>query len=211
MEVGAFVGSIMASLFVSVASVEKTSLKVSSNKISYDPGSHYPYVDTENEEIIGYYVGGKNLDADFEEKPTTVDDADVNTPDDWMCRHNSLIRLTGRHPFNCEPPLSLLYKKGFITPQAIHYVRTHGSTPHHVTWENWVIHVGGLSAPLNITMADLIGMPLQSLPVTLVCCGNRRKEQNMIKQTIGFNWGAAGVSTAGFLIVSHEYSRFIYF
>ena len=31
--------------------------------------------------------------------------------------------------------------------------------------------------------------------VLLVCAGNRRKEQNMVKQTIGFNWGAAGLGT----------------
>ncbi|KAK9270429.1 hypothetical protein L1049_026008 [Liquidambar formosana] len=36
----------------------------------------------------------------------------------------------------------------------------------------------------------------REFPVTLVCAGNRRKEQNMVKQTIGFNWGAAGVSTS---------------
>ena len=44
-------------------------------------------------------------------------------------------------------------------------------------------------------MQDIMSLPHRSIPVTLVCCGNRRKEQNMIKQTIGFNWGAAGVST----------------
>ena len=32
--------------------------------------------------------------------------------------------------------------------------------------------------------------------VLLVCAGNRRKEENLVKQTIGFNWGAAGVSTS---------------
>lgn len=33
-------------------------------------------------------------------------------------------------------------------------------------------------------------------PVTLVCAGNRRKEQNVVRKTKGFSWGAAGVSTA---------------
>jgi len=35
-------------------------------------------------------------------------------------------------------------------------------------------------------------------PVTLVCAGNRRKEQNVVKKSKGFSWGAAGVSTALF-------------
>jgi nitrate reductase (NAD(P)H) len=33
-------------------------------------------------------------------------------------------------------------------------------------------------------------------PITLVCAGNRRKEQNQVRKTKGFSWGAAGVSTA---------------
>eukprot|EP00227_Mantoniella_beaufortii_P020711 CAMPEP_0197602056 /NCGR_PEP_ID=MMETSP1326-20131121/36451_1 /TAXON_ID=1155430 /ORGANISM="Genus nov. species nov., Strain RCC2288" /LENGTH=113 /DNA_ID=CAMNT_0043169353 /DNA_START=69 /DNA_END=407 /DNA_ORIENTATION=- len=34
------------------------------------------------------------------------DRKDINTPDNWVPRHPRLIRLTGTHPFNCEPPLS---------------------------------------------------------------------------------------------------------
>ena len=42
-------------------------------------------------------------------------------------------------------------------------------------------------------------------PVTLVCAGNRRKEQNMVRKSKGFSWGAAGVSTALFtgVFMSH--------
>lgn len=37
-----------------------------------------------------------------------------------------------------------------------------------------------------------------TMPVTLVCAGNRRKEQNVVKKSLGFSWGAAGISTALF-------------
>ena len=37
-----------------------------------------------------------------------------------------------------------------------------------------------------------------TFPVTLVCAGNRRKEQNQVRKSKGFSWGAAGVSTALF-------------
>ena len=37
-----------------------------------------------------------------------------------------------------------------------------------------------------------------TIPMTLVCAGNRRKEQNMIQKGLGFSWGAGGVSTALF-------------
>ncbi len=40
--------------------------------------------------------------------------------------------------------------------------------------------------------------PTYTLPITLVCAGNRRKEQNMVAKGLGFNWGAAGVSTGLF-------------
>lgn len=35
-------------------------------------------------------------------------------------------------------------------------------------------------------------------PITLVCAGNRRKEQNVVRKSKGFSWGAAGLSTALF-------------
>lgn len=41
-----------------------------------------------------------------------------------------------------------------------------------------------------------MAMPAREIPVTLVCAGNRRKEENLVKQTIGFNWGAAGLGTS---------------
>lgn len=35
-------------------------------------------------------------------------------------------------------------------------------------------------------------------PITLVCAGNRRKEQNTVRKSKGFSWGPAGLSTALF-------------
>ena len=121
---------------------------------------------------------------------------DVGTPDEWLPRDGRLVRLTGRHPFNVEPPLSVLNKTRFITPSSLHYVRNHGACP-RLTWEDHTVIVGGMvNRPLELTMDELIAIaPSREIPVTLVCAGNRRKEQNMIRQTIGFNWGPAGVST----------------
>jgi nitrate reductase (NAD(P)H) len=58
-----------------------------------------------------------------------IDPRDADTPDDWVPRHPELIRLTGRHPFNVEPPLDRLMQHGLITPQALHFVRDHGAVP----------------------------------------------------------------------------------
>ena len=124
------------------------------------------------------------------------DHRDVGTPDEWIPRDGKLVRLTGRHPFNVEPPLSVHQKFKFITPTCLHYVRNHGACP-NLKWDEHRVRVGGDLTPnkLDLSMDDLVAMPARELPVTLVCAGNRRKEQNMIRQTIGFNWGAGGVST----------------
>lgn len=55
--------------------------------------------------------------------PDRIDDKDKGTPDDWVPRHPSILRLTGRHPLNCEPPMNELMKAGFITPVSLHIVK----------------------------------------------------------------------------------------
>eukprot|EP00548_Thalassiothrix_antarctica_P012466 CAMPEP_0194159262 /NCGR_PEP_ID=MMETSP0152-20130528/77729_1 /TAXON_ID=1049557 /ORGANISM="Thalassiothrix antarctica, Strain L6-D1" /LENGTH=797 /DNA_ID=CAMNT_0038868805 /DNA_START=962 /DNA_END=3355 /DNA_ORIENTATION=- len=121
---------------------------------------------------------------------------DKGTPDEWVPRDGKLVRLTGRHPFNVEPPLSVHKANPFITPSCLHYVRNHGACP-KLDWKTHTISIGGVStpAPYEIGMEQLAAMEPRELPVTLVCAGNRRKEQNMIRQTIGFNSGPSGCST----------------
>lgn len=126
-----------------------------------------------------------------------VDKRDEGTSDHWVKRHPDLIRLTGRHPFNGEPSLPRLLQHGFLTPTSIHYVRNHGYVPQAV-YDEWEVEVCGLvKRPQVFRMRQLVEefRPRQ-LPVTLVCAGNRRKEQNMVKQTKGFNWGPAAVGTS---------------
>ena len=52
---------------------------------------------------------------------------------------------------------------------------------------------------MTLTLRQLISEYEQiTCPITLVCAGNRRKEQNQVRKSKGFSWGAAGVSTALF-------------
>jgi nitrate reductase (NAD(P)H) len=60
---------------------------------------------------------------------TAVDAKDADTPDNWVPRDPRIVRLTGRHPLNCEPAMQDLMAAGFITPPSIHYVRNHGAVP----------------------------------------------------------------------------------
>ena len=74
------------------------------------------------------------------------------------------LRLTGRHPFNCEPPLQRLKEGGFLTPPTLHYVRNHGAVPvtyktpdeRQKVWSDWRIKIHGLvDAPLEISMDEV--------------------------------------------------------
>lgn len=134
--------------------------------------------------------------------PTHVLDIDKDTPDSLVPRDPRLIRLTGVHPFNVEAPLSALFDEGFLTSPELFYVRNHGYVP-HVTDEEipeWEFSVEGLvDKPMTITLRQLMTEYGQiTCPVTLVCAGNRRKEQNVVRKSKGFSWGAAGLSTALF-------------
>ncbi|GLT84994.1 hypothetical protein SLE2022_031970 [Rubroshorea leprosula] len=148
--------------------------------------------DEENENRYEDLVAKSKYDLE----PSILDPRDEGTSDNWIKRNSTMVRLTGKHPFNSEPPLNRLMHHGFITPVPLHYVRNHGAVPKG-SWDEWTVEVTGLvKRPTVFTMDQLVSeFPNRELPVTLVCAGNRRKEQNMVKQTIGFNWGAAGIST----------------
>ncbi|KHN97872.1 Nitrate reductase [Metarhizium album ARSEF 1941] len=125
---------------------------------------------------------------------------DLKTPDSHVERDARLIRLTGTHPFNCEPPLSDLYDEGFLTSEDLHYVRNHGPVPKcdDDTMNQWEVAVEGLvENPFSLSVGELIAEYEQlTYPITLVCAGNRRKEQNVVRKSKGFSWGPAGLSTA---------------
>ncbi|XP_020109409.1 nitrate reductase [NADH]-like [Ananas comosus] len=132
-----------------------------------------------------------------EVEPSVQDPRDEGTSDRWVRRNPSLIRLTGKHPFNSEPPLPRLMHHGFLTPAPLHYVRNHGPVP-RADWSAWTVEVAGLvRRPARLTMDQLVrDFPPVEIPVTLVCAGNRRKEHNMARQTVGFSWGPGAVSTS---------------
>ncbi|KAF3904767.1 hypothetical protein ABW20_dc0102488 [Dactylellina cionopaga] len=125
---------------------------------------------------------------------------DKDTPDNWVARDPRLIRLTGVHPFNVEAPLTDLFDSGFITPTELFYVRNHGAVPQVQDSEipDWEISIEGLvENPITLTFKQILTDFEQiTVPITMVCAGNRRKEQNMVRKSKGFSWGAAGVSTA---------------
>ncbi|KAG4954646.1 hypothetical protein JHK87_040240 [Glycine soja] len=131
-----------------------------------------------------------------EMEDSILDPRHEGTADEWVPRNASMVRLTGKYPFNAEAPLPRLMHHGFITPVPLHYVRSHGSVVKG-KFEDWTVEVTGLvKNPTRLTLETLLkSFPQREFPATLVCAGNRRKEQNMVKQSNGFNWGCGGTST----------------
>ncbi|KAG7024645.1 hypothetical protein SDJN02_13463, partial [Cucurbita argyrosperma subsp. argyrosperma] len=156
--------------------------------------------------VLSHFSSDDDNDSDFNDlirkglselEPSIHDPRDSGTADGWIERNASMVRLTGKHPFNSEPPLPRLMHHGFITPVPLHYVRNHGPVP-MANWNDWTVEICGLvKKPTRFTMDQLVNdFRSREFPVTLVCAGNRRKEQNMVKKTIGFNWGGGGISTS---------------
>ncbi|KAI0327001.1 hypothetical protein GY45DRAFT_48029 [Cubamyces sp. BRFM 1775] len=145
----------------------------------------------------------KGLDSDaYEQLEARLSVDDQDTPDSWIPRSAELRRLTGKHPLNAEPDLLRLFEAGIITPTKLHFVRNHAAVP-QLHWETHTVLIYAepaelLSKPREWTMDELTSgdFKIIEIPVTIGCDGNRRREVNMIKRTVGFNWTASGVSTS---------------
>lgn len=131
---------------------------------------------------------------DWHRPAKDIDDKDAGTPDSWIPRNPSVLRLTGRHPLNCEPPMDQLMDAGFVTPVSLHLVRNHGAVP-KLDWNSHRVEITGLvDRPMSLTMDEILKFPTVTVPVTVTCAGNRRKEENMTKKSIGFSWGPTATS-----------------
>lgn len=126
----------------------------------------------------------------------SIDEADQFTPDNWVPRSQELIRLTGKHPLNAEAPLSRLFDAGSITPNEIHYVRSHGAVP-RLSWEIHSLEIVCNAKSTILSRDDLkSNFEALNLPVSIGCDNGRRKEMNLIKRTKGFNWGPGAIGCA---------------
>ena len=101
---------------------------------------------------------------------TVVDDKDKGSPDDWVPRREEMIRLTGLHPFNSEPPLSAMMDDGFFTSPGLHYIRNHGAVP-QLDWSSHTISLQSADGTTvhELTMDELSSMPTRTIPVTMNC------------------------------------------
>jgi DMSO/TMAO reductase YedYZ molybdopterin-dependent catalytic subunit len=97
------------------------------------------------------------------------------------------------HPLNGETSIQALLG-GQVMPNAHFYVRNHFQLP-DLDPTTWRLSVSGLvERKLSLSLADLHGLPSQSLIVTLECAGNGRA---MLSPRVdGEQWALGAVSTA---------------
>src|SRR4051812_26628916 len=75
-------------------------------------------------------------------------------------------------PLNLEMPFSSL--RDFLTPNDRFYVRGHFPIP-QLKVETWRLKVeGAVAKPLELSYAELLGMPARTITATMECAGNGR-------------------------------------
>lgn len=111
----------------------QTQTMVSGKRIDLPPTPPETIIDGEDgKSVDSEGIVGEKFDVPLpppSTAPTQVLDIDKPTPDSHVPRDSRLIRLTGVHPFNCEAPLTDLFKEGFLTTPELFYVRNHGPVP----------------------------------------------------------------------------------
>lgn len=147
-------------------------------------------VDDTNNELSLFFA--HSVDQLSIQSPTYLD-LFKNTPDSWIKRSSHMIELTGRHPYNAEPPAKLLMEY-LITPTTLHYVRNHGTVPKlDINTHKLVIRT--IDKQYQYTVHELLDKYsdcIDEFPIYMACDGNRRKELNMIKHSENFNWSIGG-------------------
>lgn len=92
-----------------------------------------------------------------------------------------------------------LYNRGYVVPNEMFFVRNHTRTP-QVDVNSWRLRVegSGVTRPLDLTYADVVGMPAVSVIRFVECAGNGRSffESTYGRRASGTQWkfGAIGVA-----------------
>jgi sulfite oxidase len=102
-------------------------------------------------------------------------------------------------PADFETPVNLL-DKSWITPNDVHYVRTHLPTP-AIRPNEWSLTIDGeVNRPLKLSMNDIRGFREVTQAVTLECSGNGRAFAD--PPVAGLQWEKGAVGTARWTGVS---------
>lgn len=105
---------------------------------------------------------------------------------------NERLVVRSESPADFETPVSLL-DRSWITPNDVHFVRSHLRTP-RVSLETWRLKIDGeVERPLSLTLQDLARYPRVDQAVTLECAGNGRAFHD--PPVAGIQWEKGAVGT----------------
>tara|TARA_B100001769_G_C22094410_1_gene590342 strand:+ start:603 stop:2066 length:1464 start_codon:yes stop_codon:yes gene_type:complete len=148
---------------------------------------------TNNKEVIEELLGKMKIGIidDYDPKKySNFKDPYINDPQ----RDQDLI-FHSITPCNAEVPLDEL-GNNWITPNHLWYVRNHNPVP-EIDIEKYRLELNGFSPhPLEITMDNIKKFESKIITTTIQCGGNRRKELNSVKKTMGTPWEKGAISTA---------------
>lgn len=106
---------------------------------------------------------------------------------------NDRLVVRSENPVDFETPVSLLDRL-WITPNGVHFVRSHLRTP-RVSLDTWRLKIDGeVERPLSLTLQDLSRYPRVDQVVTLECSGNGRAFHD--PPVAGIQWEKGAVGTA---------------
>ena len=100
------------------------------------------------------------------------------------------------HPYNAEPPLHRL-RAAMETAQTDFYVRSHGNVPLIDEAQHRLRVNGRVTAPLDLSMADLRQrFAERTVTAVMQCAGNRRADMQPVRPTSGDPWAPGAIGNA---------------
>jgi len=108
-----------------------------------------------------------------------------------------LMVVRAKEPYNAGPPLRML-RASVVTPVQLFFVRNHGTVPVIDPAAFRLVVTGLVERELRLTLAALRReFAPSTVPATIQCAGNRRRELDAVRAIEGeIPWDAEAVGTA---------------
>ena len=124
--------------------------------------------------------------------PSASNDPYANDP-----KRSPLLSVLTHKPFNAESPKELSVEH-LVTPNELHFVRNHLPVP-HVDVATYELELVNEFTGKRVTLSydELVHTAAScTVPVTLQCSGNRRKQMSAHEKVQGLMWDVNAISTA---------------
>ncbi len=120
-------------------------------------------------------------------------------------KRNPLLAVLSLKPFNAETPKELSVEN-LITPNEFHFKRNHLPVP-KIDLNTYELEIIDdlTKKSYKFKLDDIKSKyPIHTIPVTIQCSGNKRKQMNEFETVQGLMWDVNAISTAGFINKNFE-------